>query len=137
MSERVLDSKVMPSMAPALGAGFGMRLQKFGLNATLLSGLLLLATDSWGRYMGSPRVTTPRLDLQIGFVSVLFPFIFGSLVGIATGYLGGRLDTLFMRLVDVLMAFPFLVLVVAIMSVLGPGLVNLYVAFGAVSWVWY
>jgi peptide/nickel transport system permease protein len=58
-------------------------------------------------------------------------------MGVATGYLGGRLDTLFMRLVDVLMAFPFLVLVVAIMTVLGPGLVNLYIAFGLVGWVPY
>ena len=70
-------------------------------------------------------------------MSVLFPFVFGSFMGIATGYLGGRLDTLFMRLVDVMMAFPFLVLVVAIMSVLGPGLVNLYIAFGLVGWIPY
>jgi peptide/nickel transport system permease protein len=58
-------------------------------------------------------------------------------MGIWTGYLGGRLDTLFMRVVDVLMAFPFLVLVVAIMAVLGPGLINLYIAFGLVGWIPY
>ena len=78
-----------------------------------------------------------RLDLQIGLISVLFPFIFGSMVGIATGYLGGKLDTFFMRVVDVLMAFPFLILVVAIMSILGPGLGNLYIAFGLVGWIPY
>ena len=58
-------------------------------------------------------------------------------MGIATGYLGGWLDTLFMRVVDVLMAFPFLILVVAIMSILGPGLSNLYIAFGVVGWIPY
>jgi peptide/nickel transport system permease protein len=151
-----------------------MRLQRVGLNPTLLAGLVLLAivvlaalaaplltpydpivqkldeafqpplsrghilgTDNFGRDMWSRIVFSTRLDLQIGLVSVLFPFIFGSSMGIATGYLGGRLDTLFMRLVDVLMAFPFLVLVVAIMSVLGPGLINLYIAFGLVGWIPY
>jgi peptide/nickel transport system permease protein len=77
------------------------------------------------------------LDLQIAFVSVMFPFVFGVLVGISTGYLGGRVDTLFMRLLDVMMAFPFLVLVVAIMSIVGPGLIGMYIAFGLVGWIPY
>jgi peptide/nickel transport system permease protein len=174
MSERVLDSNVLSRAAPPLQLTFGMRLQKVGLNPTLLSGLLLLAlvifvalaaplltpydpiaqrldeafqpplsrahilgTDNFGRDIWSRIVYSTRLDLQIGLISVLFPFVFGSLMGIATGYLGGRLDTFFMRVVDVLMAFPFLVLVVAIMSVLGPGLSNLYIAFGLVGWIPY
>jgi peptide/nickel transport system permease protein len=102
-----------------------------------LSRAHVLGTDNFGRDMWSRIVYSTRLDLQIGLVSVLFPFLFGSFIGIITGYLGGRLDTLFMRLVDVLMAFPFLVLVVAIMSVLGPGLSNLYIAFGLVGWIPY
>src|SRR6266481_2978642 len=82
----------------------------------------ILGTDNFGRDIWSRIAYSTRLDLQIGLISVLFPFIFGSLVGIATGYLGGKLDTIVMRVVDVLMAFPFLILVVAIMSILGPGL---------------
>jgi peptide/nickel transport system permease protein len=97
----------------------------------------LLGTDNFGRDIWSRIVYSARLDLQIGFISVLFPFFFGSLMGIATGYLGGRLDTLVMRVVDVLMAFPFLVLVIAIMSILGPGLTNLYIAVGVVGWIPY
>jgi peptide/nickel transport system permease protein len=153
---------------------FTLRLQKMGLNPTLLAGLVLLAivvlaavgaplltpydpiaqnlgeafkpplspdhilgTDNFGRDIWSRIVYGTRLDLQIGLVSVLFPFIFGSLMGIATGYLGGWLDTLFMRVVDVLMAFPFLILVVAIMAILGPGLSNLYIGFGVVGWIPY
>jgi peptide/nickel transport system permease protein len=175
MSETVLNSGLMrPSVAPALQLSFTMRLQKIGLNPTLLAGLVLLAlvvlvgigaplltpydpivqslgeafqpplspnhilgTDNFGRDIWSRIVYGTRLDLQIGLFSVLFPFVFGSLMGIATGYLGGWLDTLFMRVVDVLMAFPFLILVVAIMSILGPGLSNLYIGFGVVGWIPY
>lgn len=97
----------------------------------------ILGTDNFGRDIWSRIAYSARLDLQIGLLSVLFPFLFGSLIGIATGYLGGKLDTGIMRVVDVLMAFPFLVLVIAIMSILGPGLTNLYIAVGAVGWIPY
>jgi peptide/nickel transport system permease protein len=97
----------------------------------------ILGTDNFGRDIWSRIAFSTRLDLQIGLLSVLFPFIFGGLMGIATGYLGGALDTILMRIVDVLMAFPFLILVIAIMSILGPGLTNLYIAVGVVGWIPY
>lgn len=97
----------------------------------------ILGTDNFGRDIWSRIAFSTRLDLQIGLISVLFPFVFGGLIGIATGYLGGKLDTFIMRIVDVLMAFPFLILVIAIMSILGPGLTNLYIAVGAVGWIPY
>jgi peptide/nickel transport system permease protein len=97
----------------------------------------ILGTDNFGRDIWSRIAYSTRLDLQIGLLSVLFPFMFGGLIGIATGYLGGKLDTLLMRIVDVLMAFPFLILVIAIMSILGPGLTNLYIAVGVVGWIPY
>ncbi len=97
----------------------------------------ILGTDNFGRDIWSRMAYSTRLDLQIGLFSVLFPFVFGSLLGIATGYLGGWFDTLCMRVVDVLMAFPFLVLVVAAISILGPGLSNLYIAVGLVGWIPY
>lgn len=174
MSEVILDTRLRPQVSPVLRLSFTMRLQKVGLNPTLLAGLVLLAivifvaiaaplltpydpiaqkldeafrpplspnhvlgSDNFGRDMWSRIAYSTRLDLQIGFISVVFPFVFGSFIGILTGYLGGRVDTFVMRIVDVLMAFPFLVLVVAIMSVLGPGLSNLYIAFGLVGWIQY
>jgi peptide/nickel transport system permease protein len=97
----------------------------------------ILGTDNFGRDIWSRIAFSTRLDLQIGLLSVLFPFVFGGLIGIATGYLGGTLDTIVMRVVDVLMAFPFLILVIAIMSILGPGLTNLYIAVGVVGWIPY
>lgn len=97
----------------------------------------VLGTDNFGRDIWSRIAYSTRLDLQIGVISVLFPFLFGTLTGIATGYLGGKLDIVVMRVVDVLMAFPFLILVIAIMSILGPGLTNLYIAVGVVGWIPY
>jgi peptide/nickel transport system permease protein len=176
MSEQAFEvSLPARRVTPAFGElSFGMRLQKIGLNVTLLAGLILatvvvvaavaaplltpydpvaqkldeafkpplsanhlLGTDNFGRDMWSRIVYSTRLDLQIALFAVLFPFLFGSAIGVATGYLGGRLDTMFMRVVDVLMAFPFLILVVSIMTVLGPGLGNLYIAFGLVGWIPY
>jgi peptide/nickel transport system permease protein len=96
-----------------------------------------LGTDNFGRDEWSRIAYATRLDLYIGFVAVLFPFLAGSLIGVLTGYLGGTVDTFFMRLVDILMAFPFLILVIAIMAILGPGLQNLFIAIALVGWIPY
>ncbi len=96
-----------------------------------------LGTDNFGRDEWARIVYAIRLDLQIGFISVLFPFLFGAFLGVVTGFFGGKVDVVFMRLVDILMAFPFLILVIAIMSILGTGLKNLYIAVALVGWIAY
>ena len=97
----------------------------------------LLGTDNYGRDELSRIIFGTRLDLQIGFISVIFPFIAGSLLGVTAGYLGGKTDNVVMRIVDILIAFPFLVLVIALMTLLGPGLRNLYIAVGIFGWITY
>lgn len=97
----------------------------------------LLGTDNFGRDILSRIIFSTRLDLQIGFVSVLFPFIAGSLIGVTAGYRGGITDNVVMRIVDILLAFPFLVLVIALMTLLGPGLRNLYIAVSIFGWINY
>ena len=94
-------------------------------------------TDHLGRDLLSRVIWAARIDLQIGFVGVAVPLVIGSLVGLFAGYLGGWTDAAIGRVVDVVIAFPFLVLVIAIVAMLGPGLVNLYIAISAVSWVLY
>ena len=69
--------------------------------------------------------------------STLFPAVFGTLVGSVLGYVGGWLDAVFRRIVDVLVTIPFLVLVIVIVAVLGPGLRNMYIAISAVNWIIY
>jgi peptide/nickel transport system permease protein len=94
-------------------------------------------TDNLGRDMLSRVIWATRIDLQIALFATLFPLIFGTLVGALVGYYGGWLDALFGRLVDLIVTFPLLVLVIAIVAVLGPGLLNMYIAVSAVYWVFY
>ena len=94
-------------------------------------------TDNLGRDMLSRVIWATRIDMQIALFCTVFPLIFGTVVGALVGYYGGWLDALFGRLVDLIVTFPFLVLVIAIVAVLGPGLVNMYVAVSAVGWVFY
>ena len=66
-----------------------------------------LGTDEFGRDIWSRLLYGGRTDLQVGVLAVLFPFVFGSLLGTLCGYLGGWLDGIVMRVVDVVLAFPF------------------------------
>jgi len=94
-------------------------------------------TDNFGRDVLTRVLYGAAIDLRIGILAVLFPFVFGSLAGAAGGYSGGWVDTVVMRTVDVLTAVPFLVLVIAIVAFLGPGEVNVLLAIGGVGWVPY
>ena len=74
-----------------------------------------------------------RLSLMIGFTTVTFAIIIGTVLGALAGYFGGWVDNLIMRVMDVLLAFPSLLLAIAIVTVLGPGLQNALLAIGVVS----
>lgn len=74
-----------------------------------------------------------RLSLMIGFTTVTFAIVIGTVLGAVAGYFGGWLDNLIMRVMDVLLAFPALLLAIAIVTVLGPGLINALIAIGIVS----
>jgi peptide/nickel transport system permease protein len=74
-----------------------------------------------------------RLSLMIGFATVTFAIVIGTVLGAIAGYFGGWLDNAIMRVMDVLLAFPALLLAIAIVTVLGPGLINALIAIGIVS----
>ena len=94
-------------------------------------------TDNFGRDILSRTIWASRIDLQIAIFSTLFPALFGTLLGSVLGYVGGWPDAVFRRIVDVFITIPFLVIVIAIVAVLGPGLRNMYIAVSAVNWIIY
>ncbi len=97
----------------------------------------LLGTDQLGRDVWSRLLYGARVDLRVGFIAVLFPFVLGTVLGSIAGYFGGIYDTIVMRLVDIVVAFPFFVLIIALVFVLGPGQRSIWIAITAVGWVSY
>jgi peptide/nickel transport system permease protein len=94
-------------------------------------------TDNFGRDVATRVVAAAHLNLVIGLVPTAITLVTGVIVGSLAGYFGGKVDTLIMRLVDVVVAFPFFVLVIGIVAMLGPGLRNLFVGIALVGWVSY
>lgn len=94
-------------------------------------------TDNFGRDVLSRVIWGARIDLQIAVFGVIFPFAIGTIVGTIAGFFGGIIDTIFMRLIDIILAFPFLVLMLSIIAILGPGLTSFYIAMALVGWVSY
>ena len=91
-------------------------------------------TDNYGRDIYTMVIAATRLDLLIGLGSVALPFVLGTLLGLICGYYGGKLDTIIMRSLDIFVAFPFMVLAIAIVAILGNGVMNLLIAMWIVSW---
>lgn len=94
-------------------------------------------TDHLGRDIFSRVVYGARTDLMIAVVAVIAPFLIGLVVGIACGYFGGWFDTVMMRVADIVTAFPFFILVISLVFILGNGAWSIFVAITAVSWVAY
>lgn len=96
-----------------------------------------LGTDNFGRDVLSRVIHGTRVDFEMGIMGVFWPFLLGTFLGLVSGYFGGIVDILLMRLLDITLAFPFLVLMIAIIAVLEPGITSFYIAITLVGWVSY
>jgi len=97
----------------------------------------LLGTDNLGRDLWSRLIYGARISLSIGLLSVTVAAVIGTSIGLTAGYFGGWVDMLLMRITDVFLGFPAVVLTLAIVAVLGPGVINISAAIIAVTWTEY
>lgn len=96
-----------------------------------------LGTDNFGRDIWSRLIYGARISLTIAIIAVTCSAIIGTIVGLVSGYFGGWIDLLLMRLTDIFLGFPPLLLVLAVVAVLGPGLFNVAASLVVVSWTEY
>ncbi len=96
-----------------------------------------LGTDQFGRDVLSRILVGTRTDLEIAVGATCLAVLIGGSVGLLSGYIGGVFDTIVMRIVDIVMAFPFYVLIITLVFVLGSGLASIYGALVGVGWVSY
>jgi peptide/nickel transport system permease protein len=97
----------------------------------------VLGTDNLGRDMLSRIVVATRVSLAAGLMVLVLSATVGTIIGIISGYVGGIVDEVVMRITDIFLAFPALVLALAIAAVLGPGLRNAMLAISISWWPWY
>jgi peptide/nickel transport system permease protein len=97
----------------------------------------LMGTDGAGRDVFSRTLYALRLDLGIVVLITYPPLVVGVLVGAVAGYFGGILDATLARIVDVLIAFPFLVLIIAVIAIVGPGVKGILIGVPIVAWALY
>jgi peptide/nickel transport system permease protein len=100
-------------------------------------GTHLFGTDQLGRDLFSRVIYGIRIDLMVGFIITFVPMIYGVAIGALAGYYGGVLDSVLMRLLDTAIAFPFLVLIIVVIAILGPGVHSIYIAVFLVAWTMY
>ena len=97
----------------------------------------LFGTDSFGRDILARMLYGGRIDLLIAFGATSVTLVAGTAIGLLSGYVGGWIDATIMRIVDLVFAFPFFVLVIAIVAMLGPSVFNMFIAIWMTSWISY
>jgi peptide/nickel transport system permease protein len=134
----MLAAVFAPLVSPfdPLEQDIGQRLREPGWQDTQ-GRLHPLGTDHLGRDILARIVFGSRIALVVGLAAVAISGVLGMLIGLVAGYFGGRVDDFLMRLADVQLAFPFILLAIAVIGVLGPSLQNIIIVIGVSSWVVY
>lgn len=116
-------------------APYGYEEQNLRLGATPPSWQHWLGTDNFGRDMLTRILYGGRVSLMVGFTATAVALVIGVSYGAIAGYMGGRVDTAMMRLVDIFYALPFMIFIILLMVVFGRHILLLFLAIGAVEWL--
>ncbi|TVR01619.1 MAG: ABC transporter permease [Spirochaetaceae bacterium] len=120
---------------PALAQRLSVSLDPPALFSASSQSGALLGTDSLGRDLGARLLLATRVSLAVGGLAVAVACVVGTVLGLLCGYLMGWFDNLVMRVVDALLSLPFVVLAIAIVAAIGPGLVNVAMVLGLTGWI--
>ena len=116
-------------------APYGYEAQNLDLGATPPSAAHWLGTDIFGRDLLTQILYGGRISLAVGFIATAVALVIGVTWGAVAGYVGGRIDSVMMRFVDILYALPFMIFIILLMVVFGRNILLLFLAIGAVEWL--
>ena len=116
-------------------APYGYEAQNLDLGATPPSATHWLGTDIFGRDLLTQILYGGRISLAVGFIATAVALVIGVTWGAVAGYVGGRIDSVMMRFVDILYALPFMIFIILLMVVFGRNILLLFLAIGAVEWL--
>jgi len=127
-------------VAMLLMAGFAERIAPYGYDESVRGARMKapgaahwLGTDNLSRDMWSRIVYGARVSITVGFLTVLLSTVVATAIGVSSGYFGGPFDIVVQRVVDAWMSFPYLIIVLSVMSVLGPGLLNVVLSISVIA----
>ena len=116
-------------------APYAYEAQNLDLGATPPSAAHWLGTDIFGRDLLTQILFGGRISLAVGFIATAVALVIGVTWGAVAGYVGGRIDSVMMRFVDILYALPFMIFIILLMVVFGRNILLLFLAIGAVEWL--
>ena len=126
-------------LAMLLMALFAERIAPYGYDETIRGARMkppsltyLLGTDNLGRDLASRIVYGARVSVTVGFASIMLATVLATAIGVTSGYFGGVYDLVIQRIVDAWMSFPYLVIILSVMAVLGPGLLNVILSLSVI-----
>ena len=117
-------------------APYNLKMSDLKYALTPPGGKFLLGTDQYGRDILSRLIYGSRLSLMVGLIAQTINTLIGVTLGLFSGYYGGKIDDTIMGLTNIVLSMPILILSLAIMAILGPGIINLLIALGAVGWTY-
>ena len=135
ISACILSILILAAIFAPFLASHSYAYQNLELGATPPSPEYLLGTDTLGRDLLSRILYGARVSLLVGFVATAVALVIGVTWGIVAGYFGGRVDSVMMRIVDVLYGLPFIIFIILLMVIFGRNIWLLFMAIGAVEWL--